>query len=210
MVLPALLAIGMAYLIGSFPTGYLLTRYLTGLDVREVGSGRTGGTNVYRAAGRNAAILTSLGDVLKGLLPVLLARFIWGEIPDVGPLTMALAALFAVLGHNHSIFLGFRGGAGSMTAAGVLLGLDVVYALLSAPIPFIFIYITRMTSIGSLLGSSLSLLIGVVLVWQQYLPWQYLFFSLPFLLISWNTHRPNIARLRAGRERRVGEKAKTS
>ena len=136
MVLPALLAIGMAYLIGSFPTGYLLTRYLTGVDVRTVGSGRTGGTNVYRAAGRNAALLTAFIDTLKGFLAVILARFIWGGIPDVGALTMALAAIFAIIGHNHSIFLGFQGGAGSMTAVGVLLALDVPYALFMCTIAF--------------------------------------------------------------------------
>jgi len=210
VVLPALLAIGMAYLIGSFPTGYLLTRYLTGLDVRKVGSGRTGGTNVYRAAGRNAALLTSFGDILKGFLPVLLARLIWGDNPDVGALTMALAALFAIIGHNHSIFLGFKGGAGSMTAAGALMGLDFLFALLCAPIPFTFIYITRMTSVGSLLASSVTLLLGGVLIWQGYLPWEYIIFCVSFFLLSWNTHRPNIARLRAGTERRVGEKAKAS
>ena len=210
MVVPVLLAIGMAYLIGSFPTGYLLTRYLTGLDVRKIGSGRTGGTNVYRAAGRNAALLTSFGDVVKGLLPVLLARFIWNDNPDVAALTMALAAIFAVIGHNHSIFLGFQGGAGSMTAVGVLLALDLPYALLCAPIPFTFTYITKTTSIGSLSGSAVVLLLGVTLIWQEYLPWQYLLFILPFFLISWNSHRPNIARLRAGTERRIGEKPKAS
>ncbi len=209
MALPALLAIGMAYLIGSFPTGYLLTWYLKGIDVRTIGSGRTGGTNVYRAAGKNAALLTAFIDTLKGFLPVLFAQLIWGDIPDIGALTMALAAIFAVIGHNHSIFLGFRGGAGSMTAVGVLLALDLPYALLCAPLPLTFTYITKMTSVGSLLGSAVVLLLSAILIWQQYLPWQYLFFSIPFFFISWNTHRPNIARLRAGTERRIGEKAKT-
>ena len=79
---------------------------------------------------------------------------------------------------------------------------------LCAPLPLTFTYITKMTSVGSLLGSAVVLLLSAILIWQQYLPWQYLLFSLPFFLISWNSHRPNIARLRAGTERRIGEKAK--
>ncbi|MGB0389198.1 MAG: glycerol-3-phosphate 1-O-acyltransferase PlsY [Ardenticatenaceae bacterium] len=208
MIIEILLAIALGYLIGSFPTGYLMAWYVAGVDVRTIGSGRTGGTNVYRAAGRNAGLITAFVDTFKGVLPVVLARFIWGGNPEVAAITVALAAFFAIIGHNHSIFLGFRGGAGSMTAGGALLGLDFVFALLCAPIPFTFVYITRMTSIGSLLASSMTLLLGCVLIWQTYLPWQYIFFCLPFFLISWNTHRPNIARLRAGTERRLGERRK--
>ena len=204
MSLYALLAALLGYLFGSFPTGYLAGRVLGGVDVRTMGSGRTGGTNVYRSAGRNAAIITIVGDVLKGILPVLIARALW---PD-DALAQALAALFSVVGHNYSLFLGFKGGAGTMTAGGAMLALSPALLLLAAPIPLLFTYVTRMSSIGSLLVSALALLLTGVLAWQGYFPAAYLAFALPFFLLSWYSHRPNLGRLRAGTERRIGEPAK--
>ncbi|MGB0388392.1 MAG: glycerol-3-phosphate 1-O-acyltransferase PlsY [Ardenticatenaceae bacterium] len=199
-----LMAILLAYLLGSFPTGYLLGRMMGNVDVREIGSGRTGGSNVLRSAGKKAGVATMILDVAKGALAVVLARLIFANDPTA----VALAALFAVIGHNHSIFLKFRGGAGTMTGAGALLGLSPLLLLLTSIIPITFAYITRMTSIGSLLAGAIGVLIGCVLIWQEYFPAQYLLFFLPYLLISWQTHIPNIQRLRAGTERRVGQKAK--
>ena len=154
--------------------------------------------------------MTIFGDVFKGTLAVILARLIWGANPDIVNMTAALAAIFSVIGHNHSIFLGFKGGAGTLTAAGAMFGLDPFVAILMGIIPIGFAYITRTTSIGSLLASSIALLLGGVLIWQNYLPWENILLLLPFFFLSWQTHRPNIARLRAGNERRFGEKAKTS
>src|SRR4030042_5610079 len=105
------------YLLGSFPTGYLLAR-LKGVDPRQAGSGRTGGTNILRTAGKVPALLTVVGDLLKGALAVWIARALAGS-----DAAAVLAGLAAVLGHNHSIFLGLRGGAGSMTNVGVVLAL---------------------------------------------------------------------------------------
>ncbi len=157
-----------------------------------------------RAVGPRAAALTIAGDIAKGAIPVVLARLWW---PDA-PAAVALAAIFSVIGHNYSLFLGFKGGAGTMTATGALLGLDPLLLLLSAIIPLVFTYITRMSSVGSLLGSAVALLLAIVLVWQAYLPVAYLLFFVPFFLLSWISHRPNIARLQAGTERRLGEKAR--
>lgn len=198
-----LLAVLLGYLLGSFPTGFLAGRFMSGVDVRKMGSGRTGGSNVLRSAGSRAGFVTIAGDVLKGILAVVLARMIWGD-----PAATALAGIFSVVGHNYSIFLAFAGGAGTMTNYGVLLGLDPIVFLLVAIVPFIFTVLTRMSSVGSLLTSSLGLLIAVILVWQGYFPPAYLIYFVPFFLLSWYSHRPNIERLQAGTERRIGEKAK--
>lgn len=207
-LVPYLLAIALGYLLGSIPVGYLAGLYFTKVDVRKIGSGRTGTGNVFRSAGKTAGFVTIFGDVFKGTLAVILARLIWGANPEVVNMTAALAAIFSVIGHNHSIFLGFKGGAGTMTAAGAMFGLDPFVTVLIGIIPISFTYITRITSIGSLLASSIALLLGGVLIWQDYLPWEDILLLLPFFLLSWQTHQPNIARLRAGNERRIGEKAK--
>ena len=198
-----LLAVLLGYLLGSFPTGYLAGRAMAGIDVRTVGSGRTGGTNVLRSAGKNAALVTIIGDLAKGILAVGLAKMLWAD-----PLATALAAIFVIIGHNHSIFLRFHGGAGTMTGAGVLAALDPVVFVLAVILPVTFLIITRMSSIASMLLSSVGLLLAVLLVWQGYFPPEYLVYFVPFFLMSWWTHRPNIQRLMAGTERRLGEKAK--
>jgi acyl phosphate:glycerol-3-phosphate acyltransferase len=198
-----LLAVVLGYILGSFPTGYLVGRAMGHVDVRTIGSGRTGGTNVLRSVGRGAAALTVLGDLAKGTIAVLIVRTVTGG----DPLAEALAALFSVIGHNYSFLLGFKGGAGTMTALGAFLGLNPLVMLLSGLIPLLFTYITRMTSVGSLLFSSISLLVAGILAWQGYFPSSYLVFFLSFFLLSWYSHRPNLERLRAGTERRIGEKA---
>jgi hypothetical protein len=99
-----LIALAVGYLLGSIPVGFLVVRLSRGLDVRRVGSGRTGGTNVLRAAGWGAAVATGLGDALKGAAAVWLTRALEGP-----PLLQALAGFAAVVGHNYSVFLGLRG-----------------------------------------------------------------------------------------------------
>jgi glycerol-3-phosphate acyltransferase PlsY len=204
-----LLAIVLGYLLGSFPTGYIAGRLFGQVDVRKVGSGRTGGTNVLRSAGRTAAIVTILGDILKGMLAVIVARLIWADDPQVVDMTAALAGFFAVLGHNYSIFLNFKGGAGTMTGGGALLALHPWMIPLVGIIPALMTYIVRMSSVGSLLVSSIALLLGSVMAWYEAIPDASLFFFAPFFLLSWYAHRPNISRLIAGTERRIGDKSKS-
>lgn len=207
--LAPILALLLGYLFGSFPTGFLAARFFAGVDVRTVGSGRTGGTNVLRSAGRPAAITTIAGDILKGIIPVLLARWLWGaEASPTPDLVAALAALGAVIGHNFSIFLRFKGGAGTMTGGGAMMALDPFILVASCILPIVFTYITKMSSIGSLMFTGVALLVSAILLYFGQKPAAYLIFFAGFCLISWYAHRPNIAKLRAGTERRIGEKAK--
>lgn len=198
-----ILALLIGYLVGSFPTGYLAGRVFAGVDVRQVGSGRTGGTNVLRSAGRTAALVTIFGDTIKGIICVLLVKYF---LPD-DFLAHALAAVGIVLGHNYSVFLKFKGGAGTMTGAGSLLALHPLTLVFTAILPVLFAYLTRMSSIGSLLFTSIGLLISVLLYSVNSIPPAYLIYTAFFCAISWYAHRPNIQRLMAGNERRIGEKA---
>ena len=118
-LIPVLMGVG--YLLGSIPSGFLVVKIFSGQDVRQVGSGRTGGTNVMRAVGLGAGLLTAFLDILKGAASVWLAQALLPE--DVQALGMALAGLGAILGHNYSIFLKFKGGAGGAPCVGGAIGL---------------------------------------------------------------------------------------
>ncbi|MBN1955038.1 MAG: glycerol-3-phosphate acyltransferase [Anaerolineae bacterium] len=201
-----ILALGLGYLFGSIPVGYLLVGWVRGVDVRTVGSGRTGGTNVMRAAGWPLALATGVGDVLKGGLPVLIAK--WLNCP---PLIHALTGVLAVVGHNYSLFLSFRGGAGTGTSIGSAMGLWPWSGLLTIPSLFGIIAITRRASMGSI---ALALAIPTVFVVRAALglgPWAYVVHGIVTALLTLWSLRPNIQRLLHGEERKVdlvGEKTK--
>lgn len=115
MIASAALAIVIAYIVGSIPTGYLIARWVKGVDIRKLGDGATGATNVYREVGPAAGIGTAIGDVAKGAVAVVVARALL--VPDIVLIPVALAA---VSGHNWPVFLRFQGGAGLATSLGVL------------------------------------------------------------------------------------------
>jgi len=201
-ILLHLLVLIAGYLCGSFPTGYLVARLWRGVDVRKIGSGRTGGTNVLRSAGVGPAAVTVVGDIAKGYLAVMLAQVILGT-----PLASALGGVAAIFGHNHSIFLQGLGGAGSMTNVGVLMALSPLVAALAGlgSIPVLAIW--RFASLGSItlaVLTLLSLLVGVL--WGQ-LPAEYLLYGLLSSAMIVYELRPNIQRLLAGKERKIGEAA---
>lgn len=192
-----------AYLLGSLPAGYLLGR-LWGVNVLEWGSGRTGGTNVLRSAGVVPALLTGAIDVGKGALAVWAA----GQIaPDTHQaLTQMMAGVAVILGHNHSVFLGFRGGAGVGTSLGVL---GVIYwpaAIALLVLLLLIVAVTRYASLGSLIVTTLMPIILLALVVTGTLPLAYIGYGLLAWIIIVYEHRPNIRRLIEGTERRIGER----
>jgi len=137
-----------AYLLGSFPTGLIVGR-ARGVDVRTVGSGNIGATNVARALGKGWAVLVLACDALKGFLPV------WGAprlLPQHGPLLVALAGLATIVGHMFTVFLRGRGGKGVATSLGVSLGLSPPIGLACLGIYAATYGLTRLSSLGSLLG----------------------------------------------------------
>jgi len=187
-----------AYLLGSIPVGLLAVRATTGKDVREVGSGRTGGTNVLRVAGPWAALLTALGDGAKGLLAVWLARILVRA-----PVVEALAGLSAVIGHNYSIFIGFKGGAGTGTTIGGAIGLWPWNGAILIGTGAAVIAATRHASLGSITVALLLPIILALRAWLGGAPWAYLIHGLGTAALTLWALRPNIRRLLEGRERRV-------
>ncbi len=135
------------YVLGSLPTGLIVVRLLAGTDIRKAGSGNIGTVNVYRVAGLGPSVLVLAVDVLKGAVPVLLARA-WGYAEAV----QVAAGLATIVGHNWSLFLRFGGGKGIATSFGALLAISPVVGIVAAIVWGVVVGITRYASLGSLLA----------------------------------------------------------
>ena len=187
-------AVIFGYLLGSIPFGLILTR-MAGLgDVRKIGSGNIGATNVLRTGNKKLAAATLLLDALKGTAAAAIASR-WGMEAGIA------AGFAAFLGHLYPVWLGFRGGKGIATYIGVLLGLAPVMVLLFAAIWLAMAKITRYSSLSALVAT---LIVPVVLLATGYGKVGLLFVVMS--LITWIKHRANIQRLLAGTESRIGEK----
>jgi len=187
-----------AYLAGSIPVGVLVARYAGGTDPRTIGSGRTGGTNALRALGPKWAAVVVTGDLLKGALPVILARIVTGD-----PLVEVLCGAAAVAGAIWSVFAGFRSGRGVGTGVGTMLVIAPVAVLLAAPVFVGVILLTRYVSLGSLLGSAAmfpAMLLILLVVPETPLP--YVIYSAVGAALIWLAHADNIDRLIHGKERK--------
>lgn len=195
-----LLLIGGAYACGSIPMGVLVATLTGGPDPRTIGSGKIGGTNALRALGRGRAAVVVLGDVLKGVLPVLVARWATG-----GNATLEVACgLAAVTGSARSMFLGFGGGRGVGTGVGTMLVIQPLAVVLAAPVFVLVILLTRYVSLGSLLGSA-AMFPAMLLIWavaSGTVPPQYLVYAVVGPALIWLAHADNIERLRRGEERK--------
>jgi glycerol-3-phosphate acyltransferase PlsY len=197
-VLPIILIV-VGYLFGAIPVGYLIGR-LYGVNLLESGSGRTGGTNVLRNVGLPAAALTILGDAFKGLIPAYIAA----NLLPGQPWLAGLVGVATVIGHNYSIFLKFRGGAGGVTALGALAGLSFWAALIACTVAIGAVVLTRYASVGTFSGGVAGLIMLFVIALFGWGPWGYILFGLLVVpLIAWGL-RPNFAALRAGTERKIG------
>jgi acyl phosphate:glycerol-3-phosphate acyltransferase len=189
----------LAYLCGALPVGYTLVYWFKGIDIRKQGSGRTGGTNVLRTAGTLPAILTVLADAGKGALAILIARLLGGT-----PAAVALAGVAVILGHNHSIFLGWEGGAGTMTMIGVALAISPAVGAAVIVMGIAILAISRYASLASVtIALVLPVLYGAGAIWGG-LPAIYVAYAVVSGLISIFELLPNIGRLLAGTERKIG------
>lgn len=148
-----LLSLVIAYLLGSIPFGYLIVRLRAGADIREVGSGGTGATNVTRRAGKGAGAATLVLDALKGVAAVAAARWLAGG-GEEGAWVVAAAAVMAVVGHIFPVWLGFRGGKGVATGLGVFLALAPLAVLAAVPIFLLVVWQTRYVSLGSIVAAA--------------------------------------------------------
>jgi glycerol-3-phosphate acyltransferase PlsY len=202
------------YLLGSIPSGYLVSKRWIKADVRQYGSGKTGATNVLRAAGGKAGALVMGLDLLKGVLAVVFAGLIvGGDYLVVGGFGLGalvarvLAALAAVAGHIWPVFLKFKGGRGVAPFLGGLLALCPPAALFGGEIMIIGAGLTRYVSLGSIAGAVGTYAILVPLTIMNGFPVEYLFYALVGVVVIFIMHRDNISRLMSGRERRLGDRA---
>jgi len=191
--------VAIAYLAGSVPFGLLIARLKGNVDLRRVGSGNIGATNVLRAVGKGAAALTLVGDIGKGAAAVVLARALGASSPVV-----AAVALAAVLGHLFPIFLGFRGGKGVATTLGVVLAAMPVVGGLLLLVWLLIAVVWRYSSLAVLAAAAALPALAWLLDGR---PVMVLFGAVSAGLIFWR-HRENIERLRHGTEGKIGQKAR--
>ena len=193
-------ALILGYLCGSIPFGLLVTRLAGTADIRAIGSGNIGATNVLRTGRKGLAAATLLGDMLKGTAAVLIAAWLWGRNASLA------AALGAVLGHVFPVWLGFKGGKGVATYIGVLLGLAWPGVVAFAAIWALVAALSRYSSLAGLVSSALTP--AFLLWWTGDVALALLFLVLTLLL--WAMHRANIARLVAGTEAKIGQKSEAA
>jgi acyl phosphate:glycerol-3-phosphate acyltransferase len=200
-----------AYLLGSFPTGYLAGRLLKGIDIREHGSGSTGATNVLRTLGKVPGSAVLLTDVFKGVAAVSLVQVALrlNPLPEIQTnlsLLVVGTAAMAILGHSKSVWLGWKGGKSVATGLGVLLAMNWQVALLTLGVFGISIGITRIVSISSIFGA----LAVAVLMFIYHQPTAYVIFTaVGGAYVIW-LHRANIQRLLNGTEPQLGKASSTS
>ncbi len=211
-------AVVVGYLIGSIPSGVIVSRIFGGADPRRFGSGKTGATNVLRTLGRGPAAIVVVADIAKGVVPVLLAEFVffgssapsgysattWTTIRDSAE---AAAALAALLGHNYSIYIGFKGGRGVLTGFGAMATITPVATIFGVIAGVTPVWLTRYVSLGSIMGALMAMVAEVYLtiIHMDSVP------HCAFVVIAGTivivSHKDNIDRLRAAVERKLGEKA---
>ena len=192
-----LIALVVGYLFGSIPFGIILTKLAGGPDLRSIGSGNLGATNVLRTGNKKLAAATLVGDMLKGTVAVLVAWHWLG-----GPQAALVAAVGAFLGHLFPVWIGFKGGKGVATYLGVLIGLNGWIALAFAAIWLAVAYLSRYSSLSALTASVLTPL----LLWFVAGMHQAALVMAILTLLLWIMHRTNISRLLAGNEGRIGQK----
>jgi acyl phosphate:glycerol-3-phosphate acyltransferase len=198
------LALLFGYLCGSIPFGLILTRLAGGPDVRRIGSGNIGATNVLRTGNKKIAAATLLGDILKGTVAVLGTTYVARGFPAFGlpsyaPLVAGLGAFF---GHLFPVWLGFKGGKGVATYIGVLLGLAWPAMLIFCAVWLGVAFLTRYSSLSALIASALTPA-ALYLLGEPDIALLFLLLT----LLLWFMHRANIARLFSGTETKIGAKS---
>lgn len=220
------ISVVIGYVCGAFPTGFFVGK-MWNIDVRKHGSGRTGGTNVLRSVGWGAFILTVIGDALKGIIPVLLSQFIYPTLHSAHAITV----IGVLIGNNWSLWIALltkpdpkinyappplgwlqrvaqqgRGGAGVTTTAGAVLALFPLVPLVILPFGIGALLITRYASVGSLTAATLFPFVMLAFTLTGSASWSYFVLSIIVSVVIYVVHLPNIQRLRAGNERKFGQR----
>lgn len=192
------LVVIISYLIGSIPTGYLIVKAKTGQDIRQIGSGSTGATNVKRVLGKDYFFLVMMLDALKGAIPVVLATMFINVGLSIG-IAPVIAAVAAIIGHSKSIFLNFQGGKSVATGVGTILALNIVVGIIIALVWGVTTYTTKYVSVGSIVA----LVLSPFLMFFFYAPVAYVYYCALGAIYIIYLHRENIKRLMQGNENKV-------
>lgn len=196
-----------AYLLGSISFSVIISKKMAGFDVREKGSKNAGSTNVLRTVGKKAAILTLIGDCLKGVVAILIA-FVVGKIAtDLdSALLVQLAGIFVVFGHTFPIFFKFKGGKGVATSLGVLLLTNWQIGLICLVFALVLMALTRFVSLGSVAAAVLFPVLTIFITNNYLVPGNYIIFGIVLAILVIFNHRENIKRLLEGKENRLSFK----
>lgn len=194
------LVIAASYLIGSIPTGYIIVKLFTGQDIRTIGSGSTGATNVKRVMGKKWFFIVMLLDALKGAIPVVVTALLATALSDYGVLPV-VAAVCAILGHSKSVFLEFTGGKSVATGVGTLIALNWQAGLIIAAVWSAVTWVSKYVSLGSIVA----LAIAPIVMWLLKAPVAYIVYALIAAIYVIYLHRENIKRLKNGNENKVRE-----
>ena len=204
-----LLVIG--YFIGNIETGYIFGK-IHKMDIRNYGSGNAGATNTLRVLGAKAGLVVFLGDFCKSLIPCLVVRFIFRDNVSLSYIYMLYIGLGVVLGHNFPFYLGFKGGKGVASTAGIIMALDIRIAVVCLIVFIITVAITRYVSLGSIFV--MIILIGMSHFFVKFSygfgdgasPMEFRLLTAAVGLLSIFMHRANIKRLLGGTENKIGKK----
>lgn len=192
------ISILVAYFLGAISFSIIFTKSIKKVDIRDYGSGNAGATNTMRVLGKGPAILVLLLDVIKGIVPILLARYLF-HLPDWA---VALTGLAAIVGHIWPIYYGFKGGKGVATTIGVFAVIHFIPTLIAGIITIIVIAVTRYVSLGSLI----LILLTPILSYFFGAKSSFIIIGLIIFVISAYKHRANIGRLMKGNENKLGSK----
>jgi glycerol-3-phosphate acyltransferase PlsY len=203
-----------AYLLGAIPFGLIISKTMVGVDIRQHGSGNIGATNIFRTLGTKLGLITALLDLGKAALAVWLSMLIIGNDPfmvagrDIHvQFAQCLAAIMVMVGHNWSVYIGFKGGKGVACFIGGLLVINWMVALVGLGAGIIVALTTRYVSLGSMLASLCVLLVMVILALLAIVAPLYALYGLVAAGLIIYQHRTNITRLQAGTELKLGDRA---
>lgn len=201
-----------AYLIGSINFSIIISKKMAGFDIREKGSGNAGTTNMLRAVGKKAAVITLICDILKGVVSILIAVLAGKIVKNLdNALLVQLAGIFVIIGHTFPVFFKFKGGKGIATALGVLLMINWQIGLICLIFALVLMALTKMVSVGSIAAAILFPIL-VAFIDQNYIVqtsnsnWSYLVFSIIVALLVIFNHRANVQRILNGTENRLSFK----
>ena len=199
MVFKYILICILGYTMGNFATSYIIAKYKADIDIREHGSGNAGATNTLRVLGKKLGAIVFVGDVLKGILAVVIGGYLGSDMGRV------LAGIFVVIGHNWPIVLGFKGGKGVSTSLGVLLAINPLIGSIMFVFCIAIMAITKYVSLGSILG----MIIFPIIMYFTHQPKEFIILSIIIAVMSIYKHRANIVRLMNGTESKFGSKKKS-